>query len=129
MENVLVLFETESEFRDELKKVLSNYNVIFNESNETASIDKKIAENTAVIFGNPKADFLKLCPGLKWVQLQSAGTNGFVTGELKETVLLTSSTGCYGLAVSEHMMALTFELLKKLHLYRDEQSRGRWQEY
>ena len=127
MDNVLVLCKTEPEFREELKKVLSAFNVIFNESNETASIEKGIAENTAVIIGNPKADFLKLCPRLKWVQLQSAGANGYVDGELAPQVLLSCASGCYGHTVAEHMVGFTFELLRKYHLYRDEQNAGRWQ--
>lgn len=127
MENVLVLFKTEPAFREELKAALSGYKVVFNESDDTGSVDAETAEHTAIIFGNPASDFLKLCPRLKWLQLQSAGTDGYVGGELRETVLLSCASGGYGHAVSEHMVALTFELLKKLHLYRDEQSAGRWQ--
>jgi len=127
MDNALVLFETEPAFREELKSILSGYRIVFNESDDTASIDAETAGNTTIIFGNPRAAFIKLCPRLKWLQLQSAGTNGYVGGELDENVLLTCATGGYGHAVSEHMVALTFELLKKLHLYRDEQSKTRWQ--
>ena len=125
MDNVLVLFETDSAFREELKSIFTGCKIIFNESNNTSSIDKETAENTTVILGNPKVDFLGLCPRLKWLHIQSAGANDYVNGELKESVMLTSSTGCYGQAVSEHMLALTVSLLKKLPLYRDEQTIGR----
>ena len=127
MDNVLVLFETDPAFRQELTGILSGFRVIFNESEKTASIDAEIAKNTTIIFGNPKTEFLMLCPRLKWIQLQTAGADGYVGGVLAETVQLSCATGGYGHAVSEHMVALTFELLKKLHFYRDEQSRGRWQ--
>jgi phosphoglycerate dehydrogenase-like enzyme len=127
MDNALVLFETEPAFREELKSVLSGYRIVFNESDDTASIDAETAGNTTIIFGNPEPAFIRFCPRLKWLQLQSAGTNGYVGGELDENILLTCATGGYGHAVSEHMVALTFELLKKLHLYRDEQSKSRWQ--
>jgi len=127
MNNVLVLFETDPAFREELAGILSGYNVIFTESEKTSAIDNQTAENTTVIFGNPKAKFLQLCPRLKWLQLQTSGANGFVSGEVNESVLLTSATGCYGLAVSEHMLALTLAIIKKLHLYRDEQAASRWQ--
>ena len=127
MDNVLVLFKTESAFREELESILSGYKIVFNESDETGSIDTETAGNTTVIFGNPEAAFIKLCPRLKWLQLQTAGTDGYVSGALNEDILLTCATGGYGHAVSEHMVALTFELQKKLHLYRDEQSKGRWQ--
>jgi len=127
MENVLVLFETDPGFRKELEAVLSGFKIIFNENGDTASIDAQTAENTAIIFGNPKPDFIQLCPRLKWLQLQSAGTNGYVNGEVNETVQLSCASGCYGHAVSEHMVALTVAMIKKLHLYRDEQAACRWQ--
>jgi len=126
MDNALVLFETDPAFREELQSILSRFRIVFNESDDTGSIDKETAGNTAIIFGNPEADFIKLCPRLRWLQLQSAGTNGYVSGELDNKVLLTCATGGYGHTVSEHMVALTFELLRKLHLYRDEQSKSRW---
>jgi len=69
-----------------------------------------------------------LCPRLKWLQLQTAGANGYVNGELAENIMLMCTTGVFGHAVPEHMLALTFELLKKLRLYRDEQAAGRWKE-
>ena len=127
MDNALVLFETDTSFREELGRILNGYRIVFNESEKIGSIDAKTAENTTVIFGSPGADFVKLCPRLKWLQLQSAGANGYVDGELPETVLLSCASGCYGHTVSEHMIGFSFELLRKYHLYRDEQSAGRWQ--
>jgi len=126
MDNALVLFKSDPDFRTELEGILDGYKVIFNESENTDSIDPKAAENATVVFGNPSIAFLKRCPRLKWLQLQSSGTDGYVTGEIKETVLLSSATGCYGHAVSEHMTALTLAVMKKLHLYRDEQAASRW---
>ena len=128
MDNALVLFETEPAFREDLKRVLSAYNVVFNEGTDTNKIDKGVAANTTIIFGSPKLDLIKLCPRLQWVQLQSAGANGYIDGELQDSVKLTCASGCYGHAVSEHMLALTITLLKKLHLYRDEQAKSRWQD-
>ena len=125
MDNVLVLLETDPAFREELTSVFSAYNVIFNEK-KNGAIDALSAENATVILGNPSAALLKRCPRLKWIQLHSAGTDGYAAGELKENILLSCASGCYGHAVSEHMVALTFELFKKLHLYRDEQSVCRW---
>ncbi|MCL1991731.1 MAG: D-2-hydroxyacid dehydrogenase [Spirochaetes bacterium] len=132
MDNVLVLLETNPAFRDELAGILSGYNIIFNESGDTKSIAKEVAENTTIILGSPSPAFLKFCPRLKWLQLQSAGANKFTGGELTaggaKEPLLTCATGSYEHAVSEHMVALTLALFKKLHLYRDEQLQSRWQE-
>ena len=127
MDIALVLFETTSSFRTELQTILNDFEIIFNESNNTDSLDAEIAKRITVIFGSPKIDFLKLCPQLIWLQLQSAGTDGYIKGDIKENILLCCATGAYGHSVSEHMLALTFSLLKKLHLYRDVQSFQHWE--
>ena len=127
MNTALVLSETSEDFQKKFNDILKNYRIIFKEDGNTASIDADTASEISIIFGNPKADFLKLCPKLKWIQLQSAGANGFIDGELDHNVLLTCASGCYGLAVSEHMIALTLALVKNLHLYRDVQFAQTWQ--
>ncbi|MCL2479420.1 MAG: D-2-hydroxyacid dehydrogenase, partial [Treponema sp.] len=127
MDKVLVLFEVNEDFRTELSGIFSGYKIIFNENNSTVSISAAEAADITVILGNPKKDFIKLCPRLKWVQLHSAGANGYVNGELDRSVLLSCATGCYGHAVSEHMTAMTLALMKNLHLYRDSQLTASWQ--
>jgi phosphoglycerate dehydrogenase-like enzyme len=127
MENVLVLFEAEGDFRDRLSGALPGMRVVFAGDGGGDRLDPALLGDTTVILGNPPAELLERCPQLKWLQLQSAGTDGYVSGELGPGVILTSATGGYGHSVSEHMVALTVTLMKKLHLYRDEQNRGRWQ--
>ncbi|GHU71739.1 dehydrogenase [Spirochaetia bacterium] len=127
MDKAIVLFPADASFKEQLAKILTGYEIIFNEDQNTEKIDPATARDTVIIFGSPKQDFIKLCPRLKWIQLQSAGTDGYVNGEISKDVLLTCATGGYGHGVSEHMVAMTFEIMKKLHLYRDEQIRGRWQ--
>ncbi|MBQ8184197.1 MAG: D-2-hydroxyacid dehydrogenase [Lachnospiraceae bacterium] len=79
-----------------------------------------------VILGNVKPRFLAGAKSLKWLQLNNAGTEGFCDGALPEGAILTNATGAYGLAISEHMIGMLFELRKKLHLYRDNQSEHLW---
>jgi phosphoglycerate dehydrogenase-like enzyme len=50
-----------------------------------------------------------------------------VNGEIGPEVLLSCASGGYGHGVSEHMVAVTLQIVKKLHLYRDGQNKGRWQ--
>jgi phosphoglycerate dehydrogenase-like enzyme len=127
MDKALVLFATDENFRRELSGALPGYSILFNEGEDTGNIRDEEAGDITIIFGGPGADFLKKCPRLRWVQLQSAGTDGYCNGELGPGVLLSCATGVYGHGVSEHMVAATLQVLKKLHLYRDEQNRGRWQ--
>lgn len=125
-DNVLVLFQTDVMFRQRLTEQLKGMTLIFNEGTDTSRIVPEAAADVTVIFGNPDIGFTRCCPRLRWIQLQSAGTDGYMNGELDDTVLLTNATGGYGHSVSEHMVAQTLMLYKKLHLYRDEQNKGRW---
>jgi phosphoglycerate dehydrogenase-like enzyme len=131
MDKALVLFQTDEDFRKKLALVLANYHILFIENAnpfkiDSASVDEPAAADTVIIFGNPPVDLLRRCPRLKWVQLQSAGSDNYTGGEFEPGVLFTNATGVYGHAVSEHMTAMTLEIVKKLHLYRDEQLAGRW---
>ncbi|MDR1863161.1 MAG: D-2-hydroxyacid dehydrogenase [Treponema sp.] len=132
MDKALILFQTDEDFRKKLSSILVNYDVLFMESADpfnldSAAVDEAAAAYTAIIFGNPPADLLRRCPRLKWLQLQSAGSDNYTGGRLGPGILLTNASGVYGHAVSEHMTAMTLEIAKKLHLYRDEQAAGRWQ--
>ena len=127
MDNALVLIETNQEFRDGLSAILKGYNIIFNEGTNTDSIEAGTAADITIIFGNPSKAFLASCPRLKWLQLFSAGANNYVNGEVPETVLLSCATGTFGHAISESMVAYTFDLFKKLYLYRDQQFAEKWE--
>lgn len=80
-----------------------------------------------VILGNPEPQMLRHAQKLRWLQLRSAGTNGYCEpGVLPQGVALTNATGAYGLAISEHMIGQLFMLKKKLHLYYQNQLEHRW---
>ncbi|MDR0449884.1 MAG: D-2-hydroxyacid dehydrogenase [Treponema sp.] len=127
MDKALVLFPATEDFKRGLAGALPGYEFIFNEDGDTGRIEAGSAGDITVIFGNPGRDFIARCPRLRWIQLQSAGTDGYINGELGPEVLLSCASGGYGHGVSEHLVALTLQIVKKLHLYRDEQNRGRWQ--
>jgi phosphoglycerate dehydrogenase-like enzyme len=127
VDKALVLFSADDDFKRELAKALPAYELVFNGNGDTGNIPPLAARDITVIFGNPPKDLIRLCPRLKWIQLQSAGTDGYVNGEIGPETLLSCATGGYGHGVSEHMLAVTLQIVKKLHLYRDEQNKGRWQ--
>lgn len=82
-----------------------------------------------IIIGNLPKEKLNIAKNLKWLQLNSAGADVYVKeGVLPEGVILTNATGAYGLAISEHMLGVLLELLKKLNLYRDNQRENIWKD-
>lgn len=79
------------------------------------------------VIGNVPPAWLTESTNLKWVQLNSAGTDGYTgKGVLPKDVVLTNATGAYGVAISEHMIAGLLSLMKKLFTYEKDQDAHVW---
>ncbi|MGX8701023.1 D-2-hydroxyacid dehydrogenase [Caproiciproducens sp.] len=91
------------------------------------SVTGEQVQDAQIIIGNPPAEYLKDSPNLEWLHCSSAGVDPYLKeGALPKGTALTNSTGAYGLAVSEHMLAMLLEILKRLHTYRDAQKLHVW---
>ena len=102
-----------------------------------AEVSENDVANANAILGNLPLSLLKAASNLEWLQLNSAGANGYCDpGVLRPETVLTNASGAYGLAISEHMAGMVLVLQKKLdryyrnqlaHIWRDEGSvRGIW---
>lgn len=81
-----------------------------------------------VIVGNLPPVKLSAAKNLEWVQLNSAGADQYTKpGVLPDGCVLTNATGAYGLAVSEHMLALVFDLIRRMNQYHENQAEHVWQ--
>ena len=89
-------------------------------------VTEEVIRDAEVILGNVDPALLKYAEELKWLQLNNAGTEGFCDGALPKEAVLTNATGAYGLAISEHMIGVLFELQKKLNLYARNQREHVW---
>ena len=88
--------------------------------------EEQVAE-ASVIIGNVPAKMIKASENLELLQLESAGADAYLpAGVLAEKTVLCNATGAYNRTVTEHAVALTLMLMKKLYLYRDLQREGRW---
>ncbi len=95
---------------------------------EAPRLTPEDADWAQIILGNLPGAMLHGSDGLLWLQTGSAGVEEYLRpGVLSGHTLLTNATGAYGLAISEHMLAVLLELMKKLELYRDAQKPGNWQ--
>lgn len=95
---------------------------------ETAPVSQRDVDWADVILGNVEENLLHGGENLKWLQTGSAGVEVYVKpGVLAPGTVLTNATGAYSLAISEHMLAMTLTILKKLELYRDAQHREQWE--
>lgn len=80
-----------------------------------------------MVIGQPNVRWLPEMCCLRLLQLTMAGTEPYAA-LLDPAIPLCNASGAFGKAVSEHMLAQTLMLLKKLHLYRDLQAAHRWQD-
>lgn len=86
-------------------------------------------ENAQAILGN-LADPAQLrhCKKLRWLQLDSAGTDGYCApGLLPGDAVLTNATGAFGACIAEWLLAALLALWRRLPEYAENQRACRWQ--
>ncbi len=90
-------------------------------------VEESDIEGVSVAIGNVPAPRLHAPVELEWLQTSSAGYDHYLApGVLGPQTLLSCASGTYGQAVSEHLFAQLLCLMKKLHLYRDNQRKSYW---
>lgn len=123
-ETLIGLLPFEAPYREALKQLAPDFDYYFSED---GPIPDEAWENAVIIMGSPTPAQLQKCQKLRWLQLGTAGADTYCRpGVLSESVMLTNATGSYGHAISEYMVGATLLVMKKFHLYRDNQSAGAW---
>lgn len=93
-------------------------------------VTEELLQTVDAVIGNVPAARLKGYENIRWVQLNSAGTDGYTApGVLAPGTVLANSSGAYGLAISEHMIAQLLMQIKHLDLYYDAQREKRWSDF
>ena len=84
-------------------------------------------KNADIILGNVPPELLCHAEKLEWFHIGSSGADQFTKpGVLKPGVLLTNSTGIYGVSISEYLIAATLLLLNRMNQYLVNQLDHRW---
>ena len=114
MKTILSVIPMNDEQRARLESVSVGCKVIYSTEKDVTEAQVQSAE---IILGNVPAEFIHGSTRLELLQLASAGTDQYTpAGVLAPTTVLTNATGAYSKAVSEHMFAVMFSLVKKRHL-------------
>ena len=81
-----------------------------------------------VIYGMPKPGELKDFVNLKWFCGSFAGVDAYLDDSLYPSpeVMLSNSSGAYGVTIAEHMVMVTLMLLRHAPAYCADQAAGRW---
>lgn len=120
---ILAVIPMEEKHREMLKRTAKGAEIIFGDP-ETVSQEQ--VDQAEIILGNLPPEMIKKAKNLEWLQLNSAGYEAYAKEEIMGDRILTSCSGAYGQAVSEHMFAMLLAMQKKLHLYRDDQKSHKW---
>lgn len=125
MKKIVVLSQFNEDCRRILAEAAAGAELVFSSAD---AADAALVADAGMIVGPIAPSLLPEAKKLEVLQLQSAGADGYIKpGVLPETVDLCNATGAYGLAVAEHLFAGILAVMKKLHLYRDNQSKPVWQ--
>lgn len=123
-QKILVVIPMNREQREKLEAGMPDAVYTYEEIQSVAQEQVREAD---IILGNVPASMIQQSGKLKWLHLNSAGFDPYADpGILHEDTILTTSSGAYGQAVSEHMFAMLLAMQKKLHLYRDDQRAQEW---
>ena len=124
MKTVLVTIPAQERHKKKLEAAGAGCRFVYVKENEITAEDLAQAD---VVIGTVPAERIQASKRLALLQLSSAGADPYIQpGILAKNTVLCNSTGAYGKAVSEHALALTLMLQKKLHRYRDAQRKSAW---
>lgn len=124
---ILVAMPVEDDHKELLKSKAEDANFSFIPAKD---VTKEQVHEADIIIGNVAPELIKGTSKLRWLQLNSAGTDGYLSaGVLPVGTILTNATGAYGLAISEHMIGSILCIMKKLHLYGADQPKHVWNDY
>ncbi|NLE12431.1 MAG: noncanonical pyrimidine nucleotidase, YjjG family [Clostridiales bacterium] len=132
--DIFVTIPFEDSYRQRLAELAPNSRITYISppdmlSPRTVINDEMLDElhNADIVLGNLPPKELANMKKLKWAHLQLAGVDSFVKNAvMPDGAVLCNSTGAYGQAISEHMLAAVLMMQKKLHLYRDNMREKQW---
>ena len=81
-----------------------------------------------VIFGRLDPKRISATQNLRWFHAETAGMDMYFKdgAALPESVILTSSSGAYGIAISEHLLTLAMMLMRRMPAYFVNQQNRVW---
>lgn len=104
-------------------KEIPGCEIVFAE--KSSDIPEEAFAETECFVGMINKEMLAKMPKLRFVQLFSAGANGY--GWLPEEVTLANAYGAYGDSIAEHMLTTTLMAVKRMPEYVNNQQDQKWE--
>ena len=127
LNHVQVTIPTKPRHKEQFKSALPEATIKFSRLGELT--DAELAQADALV-GNPNEETLLKLKNLKILQLASSGVapHFLKLKDMLPNIVLCSTSGAFGQAISEHMLAMLLSLMKRLHEYRDDQGKEVWKD-
>lgn len=119
---ILVVFEADGAHRAALEKCAPEADFFYEKEPDAGLIGEADA-----VLGNLPPERLAEARSLKWLQLCSAGANGYAEA-MPSGAALTNASGAYGPSISEYMICAVMNLFLKFPQYRDNQRARVWRD-
>lgn len=88
----------------------------------------KAVKGVEVMAGEVENELIKAGDNLKWVHVWSAGVDNYDLSYMKDKgIILTNSSGVHSIQIPEYILGVMLELVKGLHVFRDQQSKKLWE--
>lgn len=127
MKRILVNVNFEEKYRERLNQTAAEFSADCQLEYRTGWLKEEDFRGLHAIVGCPDPAMLKYADALEWLQLTSAGADRYCPeGVLPHGCLLTNASGAYGLSVSDHMLAMTFDLMRNFPKYSRQQFQHVW---
>lgn len=127
MHHILIVLPMDEKQQALLESKAPDAAFIYRDQKTVPEVDVK---NADIILGNVPEAYLKNASKLRWLQLDSAGSDKYASLAVfrEERARLTNASGCYGVLISEYMVGAALLLSVGFHKYRDQQSAHLWQD-
>jgi phosphoglycerate dehydrogenase-like enzyme len=126
MEHILVLMKTDESQRDMLRMAAPGAKMDFVKPKE---LKPQQVEEADIVIGNLPERFLPELKRAKLLQLQTSGVAEYYLRlpQYAPDTILCSASGAYGVPIAEYMLSSLLAMMKRLHIYRDDMKKARWQ--
>ena len=99
-------------------------NCILTLAERAQDVRQEDLQDAEIFVGIPSPDLVRQMPRLRFVQLYSAGADGY--SWLPKNVTLANAYGAYGESIAEHMLTTTLMAMKRIPEYLRMQDRQDW---
>ena len=128
MKKILVAMSLNQNHREQLEKQTEGHEVSF-KFVDSDNITLEDVKDVDCIIGSIKRKWIKAADKLEWLQIIYVGADLFtVPGLLRPETILTNAAGAYNTEVAEHMLAMTFSLVRHFGYYMRNQVKHVWKQ-